>query len=334
MPYADENWDVFRDTPPDPDLYSQSQLQGSPAIRGVNSFNQLASAIAIKKAVNALAAKKAAAAAVASGSGSVSGGALLPGGVSDATSELPVATSSQGGTILANGTVIPPENATTISNFAGSATPYLGAAGTALGAYEAFKGIKDKNPLTASLGGGGVGLGINAMGYALGPFGWGAALGIPAVSALINKLGDKDRWKEEQSARQKLADSGVTGWADLNKTFPELTGGRSLESMNRSDLAPDYVGLDSNGTWVNNKFNSSRNEADLKPEDIWGYSAFGNKYGNDWLGTFTPDQRKQIAQAYLDSGLVKEHQGQIDLGDNSSIDQMVDKFKGLKAAIK
>jgi len=81
-----------------------------------------------------------------------------------------------------------------------TATPVLGAAGTALGAYQAYQGVRSGNELQAGLGGIGAGLGLNAMGYALGPYGWAAMAAAPIALSLFNKKSTKeiesDRWKE------------------------------------------------------------------------------------------------------------------------------------------
>lgn len=195
---------------------------------------------------------------------------------------------------------------TSIGNFAGSATPYLGAAGTAYGAYNAYQGIKNKNPMQAGLGGLGAGLGINAMGYALGPWGWGAMLAAPAAGALINALSDKDRWKTEGKRLDKLRDSGVN-WIPLDP----VTGGRSKQQL----IDIEQAKIDA-GKYGNIKFAQSRNEADLNPEDIWGYSAFGEKFGNDWLGKFDEAKRRDIAQQALNAKAVNEHHGTIDIDWN------------------
>jgi hypothetical protein len=111
----------------------------------------------------------------------------------------PVATALNGGTLTAGGTIIPPAEPTTITNFAGSATPYLGAAGVAAGGYNAYRGIKSGNEAQAGLGGATAALGLNAMGYALGPWGWGAMVAAPVVASLFKRKSTKekeaDRWK-------------------------------------------------------------------------------------------------------------------------------------------
>lgn len=157
----------------------------------------------------------------------------------------------------------------------------------------------------------------------------GAAIGTgiaPGIGTLIGALaggglgyfgnfGDVDRWNTEQGRSQDLVKKGVTGWDKLASTMPQLSKGRSKDELTRKDLAPDFIGKDSQGNWVNNKFAQSRNEKDLRPEDIWGYSAFGETFGNDWLGKYSEDQRRQIAQKALDLGAVKEKYGSIDLGN-------------------
>lgn len=196
----------------------------------------------------------------------------------------------------------------TFSNIAGSATPYLGAVGAAAGAYGAYEGIKNKDPVKAGLSGLGGMAGISAMGYMIPGWGWVAAAAAPAILAALNGMGDKDRWKEEQSAVGKLASSGVTGWADFQKTLPQLSRGRSIDEL--VQIERDKA---ARGQYSNEAFARSRNVADLKPEDIWGYSAFGNKFGNDWFGKYNEAQRREIADAALKSGAVQESKGQISI---------------------
>jgi hypothetical protein len=237
-----------------------------------------------------------------------SGAAATSGTFGGLSAGTPVA-SHMGGTMLASGEVVPmsmaPEVATDITNFAGSATPYLGAAGTALGAYNAYKGIEGKNPMRAGLGGAGAALGLNAMGYALGPYGWAAMVAAPAVGALVNKMGDKDRWKTEGKRLAKLREQGIN---IPQMEADSLTGGRSKQQLIDAELAKQ-----AKGQYSNVDFARTRDEKFLKPEDIWGYATFAEKYGNDWFGKFSEQQRREIAQKALSSGAVREHHGTIDV---------------------
>lgn len=177
----------------------------------------------------------------------------------------------------------------------------LGAGEIGLGGYEAFQGIKNKNPVQAGLGGLGVVTGINQLGYALGPWGVAASIALPAVIALASKMGDKDRWKEEGDRLKKLKEQGVFIPDGLLNNLPSK--GRSKEEL--VALATQ------NGTPQDIKFAQSRDVNDLKGsgQSIIGYSTFAEK-NPDW---FKLPQDKQIAYAnqLLDMGLVSEAKGQI-----------------------
>ena len=197
--------------------------------------------------------------------------------------------------------------ATSITNFAGAATPVLGAAGAAAGAYGAYQGIKDKNPLMAALSGGGAGLGLAAMGMGIGPLGWAALIGAPAIGALANKYLDKDEWKTESKKLNKLKKSGVFVPENLLASMP--TRGRSKDELINKAYAADFIGRSLQGDWINNKFADSRNEADLRPEDIVGYAAFA-EHDKDWFNK-PLDVRLGEAKKALDAGAVNEAKGSI-----------------------
>lgn len=259
------------------------------------------------------------------------GKALLDKGASAAAPEILSATrlgSSAAPEILSAtrlpGAVAP--EATSISNFAGAATPYLGAAGAAAGAYGAYQGIKNKNPLAAGMGGAGAALGINAMGYALGPWGWAAMAAAPAIGALVNKYTDKDRWKEEQDAVGKLAKKGITGWQAYANAQPKLTAGRSMEQLVALEAAKK-----AKGQYSNEDFARTRDEKYLKGKDIWGYSDFGEKFGNDWFGKFSEKQREDISQMALDDKAVQESKAGIKVNWNEGLQKKIDEYlKGAK----
>lgn len=190
----------------------------------------------------------------------------------------------------------------------------LGALGVAAGAYGAYKGFEDKNPLTAGMGGAGIGLGLNSLGYALGPWGWAASLAIPAGLALANKLGDKDMWKTERDKLNKLKESGTYIPDEILQGMPSR--GRTKEEL----LGFEQAKIDA-GQYGNTTFAGSRKESDLTPQDIWGYSAFAEK-DPQWFQR-SEAERLSTAQRALDSGAVQEHHGTIDIdwskmGDGSA----------------
>lgn len=201
--------------------------------------------------------------------------------------------------------------ATTIPAQGLAAIPaYVGPAVGAVGMYDLFK-----NKRTGVRG---VAQGA-ASGAAMGSY-----FGAPGAIAggiigggigLANTLGgSKNRWKEEQDRAQKLADKGIIGWDQLVAATPKLTGGRS-----KSELIAIEQAKKAAGQYSNEDFARTRDVKYLKPEDIWGYSAFGERFGNDWLGKYNEDQRRKISQAYLNAGALSEGRGQIKLRDNDQV---------------
>lgn len=182
----------------------------------------------------------------------------------------------------------------------GSALPT--AAGIAAGAYTGFeqgKGLWDAAK----------GKDISGIGQ--------AALALPTFGASLlwnpikDKLGfgDQDKWQTEGNRLKDLADKGAYIPQNLIDSMP--TGGRSFDSMQVTSLPADFIGRDSSGNWVNNKFNQSRDVADLRGEDIVNYSALAEK-DPDWFNK-PLDQRIAFANQLLQNGAVTEHHGTIDI---------------------
>lgn len=175
----------------------------------------------------------------------------------------------------------------------------LGGAGVALGGYQAFQGIKEGNPLQAGLGGAGVAAGLSQLGYAIPGIGWAAAIGLPVIGALVGKLGDKDAWKTEGDNLKKLQKKGIYIPEVLLSNLP--TKGRSKEEL--IEIARQTGG--------NVKFAESRKEEDLEGRDIIGFSTFA-EHDPEWFKR-PLEQQISYAQSLLDSGLVREHHGTVDV---------------------
>ncbi len=123
-------------------------------------------------------------------------------------------------------------------------------------------------------------------------------------------FGDRDMYLKEHRRLLGLEKDGVRVPKELLDNT-RLERGRSKEALIK--LEQDKINA---GKYGNVEFARSRNESGLKPEDIWGYSAFFKKYGNDWLGKFSEQERRNIAQQALDRGAVREHHGTIDVDWN------------------
>lgn len=133
-----------------------------------------------------------------------------------------------------------------------------------------------------------------------------AMLALKYGPKLMN-MGDKNMFLTEGNRLQDLAKKGVNIPQQLGATLPQGKG-RSTDELAAIEEKKKAAGM-----YSNTEFAKTRDISLLKPEDIWGYSAFFEKYGNDWLNKFTPEQRWTIAQNALKSGAVNEHHGTIDI---------------------
>lgn len=144
--------------------------------------------------------------------------------------------------------------------------------------------------------------------------------GISEVARALDIFGDSDKWKTEGNRLLALKKQGVEIPDELLGPA-YLTKGRSKEELIRGDLAPDFVGLDENGTWVNNRFATSRDENDLYAFDKWGAAAFFELFP-DWL-KMSEDERYTIAAAAKGN----EHHGTFDINNKDELLQLRDQLK-------
>lgn len=204
-----------------------------------------------------------------------------------------------------------------LSNIGGAGNFVLPAAG-ALGAIDlASRGdvSKGRGALQGAASGA-------ALGSYFGPVGALAGGVIGGVGGLAKGWLDDPKTEVEDKRVGKLQDRGVTGFEETFRATADP------HAWYRQDLAPNFVGTAPEGTWTNNRFAMSRNEADLRPEDVWGYAAFGEKFGNDWFQKFTADQRRAIAQAALNRGAVDEHHGTIDVNWSRDLENDIANITG------
>jgi hypothetical protein len=123
-------------------------------------------------------------------------------------------------------------------------------------------------------------------------------------------FGDKDMYLKEHRRLLELKKQGVNVPEGLLEAT-RLNKGRSKEEL--INIEKEKI---SQGGYGNVKFAESRNEADLNPEDIIGYSAFMKKFGSDWFDKFSQQQRLGIAKKALEAGAVNEAKGSINIDWN------------------
>lgn len=147
------------------------------------------------------------------------------------------------------------------------------------------------------------------------------------VPMMASRLWTSDKWKTEGNRLKGLQEKGINIPEFLQGAMKQ-TRGRKKEELINPYLPQDFVGNTPQYGWVNNKFANSRNESDLTGKDIWGYSAFFDKFGNDWLGKFSEKQREDIANKALQRGAVREGKGSIDINWNPELEKDIEAIRG------
>ena len=144
----------------------------------------------------------------------------------------------------------------------------------------------------------------------------------------------------EQERMEKLLKEGVIDESMVKDRARFGPKGTKSDQGYREDMGADFIGLtDKAGTgsgeiqesgpgqWLNNKFAKSRNTSDLMAEDIWGYAAFNERFGKDWMGT-SEENRRNAANKALEMGLVQEGKGTINIGENQEFDDYFNSILG------
>ena len=199
----------------------------------------------------------------------------------------------------------------------GALSTGLGIAGTGLGAYEAFQGIRKHNPLQAGLGGAGIGLGLNTLGYSLGPLGWAAAAGIPVVASLFDHESTRDVARKHTSS---LLDQGQDNPAWQNY----VQGMRGQYDSAPADPSKPFHGGQF-GSWDEYK------AAGLDAGDLTGVYGNLKTFGPEWA-SLNLDQQKAVTQALIDNNLYSSKKGEVVVTDPEKAKQLSAQILGKAAA--
>jgi hypothetical protein len=200
-----------------------------------------------------------------------------------------------------------------------TATGVAGGLGLGAGLYGLSEAYKDKDPVMGAFSGAGAGLGGGMLATALGASavpgpGWllggGALLG--AGVGMLGGLFDKPSTRELVKER----------WIDLAKQSDPATqtfANQYLQYLD-SDQAKEDAKID---------FGELKKAGSLTPEQVWGGHGMFKTFGSDWLGTYTPDQRRQISQGLIDAGLLDSKKGDIVVNDAARAKQIRDQVLGI-----
>lgn len=194
-------------------------------------------------------------------------------------------------------------------------------AGPALGAYGMYNLINNFDNMSPTKGAGLGAMSGLGIGAAFGPVGMlvGGLLG-----GGLGLFAHKPKTKQEEERWRDLAKKGVVPESMVPQWVRDGVDIKAKGAGMRPDLAPDFVGYAPTagnaigfgnvgaGTWTNNVFGKSRNEKDLKAQDIAGYAKMYETFGPAY-SRVDEDRRLAVAAKALELGLIDEHHGTIDV---------------------
>lgn len=172
----------------------------------------------------------------------------------------------------------------------------LGAAGAAYGAYNALQGVKEGDPMQAGLGGAGAVAGLNAMGYALGPWGVAATIVAPAALAYLNdQFFSSKSTKEYQKERtDQLLEKGFTE-EQLRVLRPT-----TFDDMPKAD----------DGEWKRlMKIPGNKERFENGVTSNWGSDGMLKAFGPEYLNEMSEQDRWALTRAAIDNKFLKSDKG-------------------------
>ncbi len=225
---------------------------------------------------------------------------------------------ADGSVLMSDGTIQAATQSvgTTGAEAAIGVTPYLGAAGAALGGYGVYNAIENNDPLSGGISGAGMGLGLGMAAPLVGMAlpGWGT-LGLMALGGaaggfgLTELLGHKSTKQYEAERWGELQDKGVTG----------------ASAAYAANHPGDDSGVWSTGQFAGKKWNWEDAKTLAKEDPTHFNLVLGNyeTFGNDW-DTYSQDQRNQIISRMLNEDLYNSSKGDIRVSNADRARQIKD----------
>lgn len=125
------------------------------------------------------------------------------------------------------------------------------------------------------------------------------------VTRIAGGLLNSDKWKTEGNRLAQLREKGVFV-PDEMFANPQTRGITKKELVARAEASGGNV-----------EFAKTRDEKTLTPDDVVGYAAWAEK-DPDWFKKSLDEQRTIAAKA-LEQGLIREHDGTIDIEDTEAV---------------
>jgi len=130
------------------------------------------------------------------------------------------------------------------------------------------------------------------------------------VPMQASRLWTSDKWKTEGNRLKKLEEMGIDVPKEFEGRMYQTRGLKKSELINPY-LPKDFTGYTPQYGWVNNKFQDSRNEGDMRYEDLAPYATWAEKR-SDWY-KLSDNQRRAVTDAAQKAGAVREHHGTLDV---------------------
>jgi hypothetical protein len=124
----------------------------------------------------------------------------------------------------------------------------------------------------------------------------------------------------EHKSGKDLIDERVQALQDKGVEIPQ----ELLDEYNTYGLSQDELVKRAEESGGSTAFARTRDEKDLTPEDTWGGLMWQEVKGNDYLGTTTENQRREMNQRALDEGLIDESRGALNFKDENRAAQIYD----------
>jgi hypothetical protein len=186
-----------------------------------------------------------------------------------------------------------PVEGLTAANYAG------GALGLGLGGYNTYKGVTTGNELQSALGGASMGLGLNALGVGLGPYGWAAMVAAPVVASLLKHESTRDVAKKHTKQLMKMGKDDAQ-WQNY------VSGMRQQYNAPPPDKSKPFAGK--YASWEAYKAGG------LESNDLTGVYGNLKTFGPEWA-KLNFNQQKAVTQGIIDAGLYDSKKGEVIITD-------------------